>query len=330
MMPMMPPAHSSLFNVSIKPREPPPFSGDKGQDVVAWLHQVDDYLEFVQPDERQAVAYIILLLHGNARIWWEAEYVARGHHRPDSVLELKLLLRTAFESPVREQRARSELLNLQQRTGENASTYMARTRALLHKVPGYDEKTALQQWLLGLKQPYRLEAAKQFPRTMAEAELLVSRLEDAMEFAKGGRDDQAKSKPAQRGQQHQAQRSSQQQTTQKTQPQQYRGPQSGGNVLTTFRPPQYPPGLNRGSGRGGSSQPGPHRSQQAASHPAARSSGVPGGRGRGRGRHQRPRLAYIQAREDGTLVLVDEESPESVQQTDGEEPGAFRGQSSEN
>ena len=201
MGPMMPPAPSSLFNVSIKPREPPPFSGDKGQDVVAWLHQVDDYLEFVQPDERQAVAYIILLLHGNARIWWEAEYVARGHHRPNSVLELKLLLRTAFESPVREQRARSELLNLQQRTGENASTYMARTRALLHKVPGYDEKTALQQWLLGLKQPYRLEAAKQYPRTMAEAELLVSRLEDAMEFAKGGRDDPAKPKTTQRGQQ---------------------------------------------------------------------------------------------------------------------------------
>ena len=70
---------------------------------MAWLHQVDDYLEFVQPDERQAVAYIILLLHGNARIWWEAEYVARGHHRPDSVLELKLLLRSEFESPVREQ-----------------------------------------------------------------------------------------------------------------------------------------------------------------------------------------------------------------------------------
>ena len=80
-------------------------------------------------------------------------------------------------------------MSLQQRSGENASTYMARTRALLHRVPGYDEKTALQQWLLGLRQPYRLEAAKQYPRTMAEAELLVSRLEDIMEFSKGGRDD---------------------------------------------------------------------------------------------------------------------------------------------
>ena len=323
-----PPAQSSLFNVSIKPCEPPRFTGERGQDVVAWLHQVDDYLEFVQPDERQAVAYITLLLKDNARLWWEAELVARGYRRPDTVAELKLLLRTAFESPVREQRVRSELLNLQQRTGENASSYMARTRALLHKVPGYDERTALQQWILGLRQPYRLEAAKQYPKTLAEAETLVARLEDAMEFARGGRDDQAKTRQTQRGQQ---QTQKPQQTSQKNQSQyqQYRGPQAGGNVVTTFRPPQYPPGIYRGTGRGGSSQPGPHRPQQAASHPAARPSGVPGGRGRGRGRHQRPRLAYIQAREDGTLVLVDE-SPESTQQVDGEETGTFRGQSSEN
>ena len=120
------------------------FTEDKGQDIVAWLHQVDDYLEFVQADERQAVAYLILLLKDNAQLWWEAEFVTMGYRCPDTVLELKLLLQTAFESPVREQRARSELLNLQQRSGENACTYMARTRALLHKVPGYDEKTALQ------------------------------------------------------------------------------------------------------------------------------------------------------------------------------------------
>ena len=45
---------------------------------------------------------------------------------------------------------------------------MARMKALLYKVPGYDQRTALQQWLLGLKQPYRLEAAKGFPKTLAD------------------------------------------------------------------------------------------------------------------------------------------------------------------
>ena len=169
-----------------------------------------------------------------------------------------------------------------------------------------------------------MEAAKQYPKTMAEAELLVSRLEDAMEFARGGRDDQGKPKQTQRGQQPQQTQRTQQQPAQKTQQQhqQYRGPQPGGSVVTTYRPPQYPPGLYRGSGHGGSSQPGPHRPQQAASHPAVRPSNVPGGRGRGRGHHQRPRIAYTQAQEDGTLVLVDEERLEFTQQVDGEEPVA--------
>ena len=235
----------------------------------------------------------------------------------------------AFESLVHEQRARSELLNVQQWSAENASAYMARTHALLHKVPGYDEKTALQHWLLGSRQPYRLEAAKQYPKTMAEAELLVSRLEDAMEFAKGGRDDTQKAKQPKTSNdtwKQQAQKSQQQWRL----PQQQRVQAQGRNVLTTFRPPQYPLGLHRGIGRGGPSQPGQQRSQQVATHPATRSTGVPGGRGRGRGHHQRPRIAYIQAREDGTLVLVDEESPESTQQVDGEETGVFRGQSSKN
>ena len=79
----------------------------------------------MQADERQAVAYLILLLKDNVRLWWEAEFVARGYRRSDMVLELKLLLQNAFESPVHEQQAHSELLSLQRRSGENANMYMA-------------------------------------------------------------------------------------------------------------------------------------------------------------------------------------------------------------
>ena len=43
-----------------------------------------------------------------------------------------------------------------------------------------------------------------------------------------------------------------------------------------------------------------------------------------------PDWPILQVREDGALVVVDEERPESTQQVDGEETGAFRGQSSEN
>ena len=101
-------------------------------------------------------------------------------------------------------------------------------------------------------------------------------------------------------------------------------------MVTGYRP-QYPPELsNRGSGRGGPQQPGPHRGQQAASHPAAWQNDGPGGRGRGKGRQQRPRLAYLQVRDNGMLVVVDEERPKSSQQVDGNETVTFRGQSLEN
>ena len=77
---------------------------------------------------------------------------------------------------------------------------MARMKTLLTKVLGYNYKTTLQQWILGLRQPFRLEAAKAYPKTLAEAEALVCRLEDAMEFYKGGREDSSKQKMRARNQ----------------------------------------------------------------------------------------------------------------------------------
>ena len=89
------PSILSLVNLSV-------FTGEKGQDVVSWLRTVEDYLEFVTCSERQAIAYVILLLSGNARIWWDSEFLSRGNKRPESLEEFKVLLRTQFESPVRE------------------------------------------------------------------------------------------------------------------------------------------------------------------------------------------------------------------------------------
>ena len=109
------PDHDSPFAVHIKPREPPIFTGERGQDVISWLRTVKDYLEFVSCSERQAIAYMILLLAGNARVWWDAEYTSRGNNRPETVEEFKMLIRAQFESPVRETRARTELLHLSQR-----------------------------------------------------------------------------------------------------------------------------------------------------------------------------------------------------------------------
>ena len=189
----------SPFSVQIKPREPQPFSGERGQDVVSWLRTVDDYFRLVHCTEEQQIAYLILALTGNARVWWDAEMQARGDHVPNTVAEFRMLLRAQFESPMREHKARAELCKLAQRKGENASAYMARTKALLHKVPGYDMRTALHQWVVGLRAPYRLEVAKTGPKDMHEAEKLVSRLEEAFEFDKTSKNVEQAGKDASKG-----------------------------------------------------------------------------------------------------------------------------------
>ena len=71
----LPNTSNNSFSVHIKPREPPVFTGEKGQDVVSWLRTVEDYLEFVTYSESQAIAYVILLLSGNARIWWDSKFL---------------------------------------------------------------------------------------------------------------------------------------------------------------------------------------------------------------------------------------------------------------
>jgi hypothetical protein len=325
-----------LFQCTIKPRDPPHFSGEKGQDVITWLGMVDDYFAVTSPPtERQAVAYMILLLSGNARAWWQAEYQSRGYTRPDTVAELQMLLRAAFESPVREQRARTELLRLQQRSGENAATYMARTKALLTRVPGYDTKTVIQQWVLGLRQPHRYEVAKTYPRTLAEAETLVSRLEDAMEFAKSGRDDQTKQKQNKSGE---GQSQNQQK---KTWAGQGRG-RGAGNTSTSSggrgqgyqqkqgntSSSQGQGNFNRGQGSSGFQYRPPQKSVIVL-HPQNRGSGGSGQRGRGRKNQGRSRMATMAVSEE-LREMADQLDREAGQHPAGQDPDDSLNQSQGN
>ena len=81
------------------------FTGKKGQDVILWLRTVDDYFVLVNCIKSQKVVCLILLLVGNVRCWWDAEYMAKGSQRPENAEEFKMLLQAQFESPVRETRA---------------------------------------------------------------------------------------------------------------------------------------------------------------------------------------------------------------------------------
>ena len=73
----LPPPHSdvgSQFHFTVKPKEPPTFSGDRGQDVIMWLGKVNDFLALTRLPEEQSVIYTIMLLTGNARAWWQSDF----------------------------------------------------------------------------------------------------------------------------------------------------------------------------------------------------------------------------------------------------------------
>ena len=61
----------------------------------------------------------------------------------------------------------------------------------LYRVPGFEEKMALQLWIFGLRQPFPFEVAKAAPETLAKAESLVARMEDAFS-GKADSDQQSK------------------------------------------------------------------------------------------------------------------------------------------
>ena len=172
------------LSIQMRPREPPVFMGKKDQDVEVWLHQVDDYFALTQPQDDAGVAYMILLLHGFARDWWEAEFKSSGGRQPGTIAELKTLLRAAFSSPLRERKARAELRNLRQGSGEDYREYASRFKSLLSKLPpgSWTDAVAMDDWIFGLIPPYGERVMALKPKTLDEAIALMGELDIARQF----------------------------------------------------------------------------------------------------------------------------------------------------
>ena len=107
------------------------FTGKKEQDVEIWLHVVEDFFALTKPSEEDGVAYLVLMLQGFARDWWEAEVASHHGRHPATIAEMKMLLKDAFSSPLRERRARAEIRNLRQGQSEDYREYAARYKSLL-------------------------------------------------------------------------------------------------------------------------------------------------------------------------------------------------------
>ena len=179
------------LQIQMRPKEPPAFSGKKDQDVEIWLHQVDDYFALTKPTDADGVAYLVLMLQGFARDWWEAEIKAAHGRYPATIEEMKMLLRAAFSSPLRERKARAEIRNLRQGQGEDYREYAARFKSLLARLPpgSYSDAIAMDDWIFGLTPPYGERVMALKPKTLNEAIATMGEPDIAHQFCRrdGGR-----------------------------------------------------------------------------------------------------------------------------------------------
>ena len=174
------------LQIQMKPNEPPTFTGRKDQDVDIWLHQVEDYFALTKPNDEDGVAYLVLKLSHFARDWWEAEVKAHRRAQPATIEEMKMLLREAFSSPLRERHARAEIRNLRQKPGEDYREYASRFKSLLARLPAgsYSDAIAMDNWIFGLNPPYRERVMALKPKTLQEAISIMGELDIAHQFCR--------------------------------------------------------------------------------------------------------------------------------------------------
>ena len=174
------------LQIQMKPKEPPMFTGRKDQDVDIWLHQVEDYFALTKPSDDDGVAYLVLMLSGFARDWWEAEVKAHHGRQPATIEEMKMLLRAAFSSPLRERHTRAEIRNLRQKQGEDYREYASRFKSLLVRLPAgsYSDAIAMDDWIFGLNPPYGERVMALKPKTLQEAISIMGELDIAHQFCR--------------------------------------------------------------------------------------------------------------------------------------------------
>ena len=174
------------LQIQMKPKEPPMFTGRKDQDVDIWLHQVEDYFALTKPSDDDGVAYLVLMLSGFARDWWEAEVKAHHGRQPATIEEMKMLLRAAFSSPLRERHACAEIRNLRQKQGEDYREYASRFKSLLARLPAgsYSDAIAMDDWIFGLNPPYGERVMALKPKTLQEAISIMGELDIAHQFCR--------------------------------------------------------------------------------------------------------------------------------------------------
>ena len=289
-----------MFNVHIKPRDPPTFSGRTQDDPEVWVGQVSNFFRLVGGPPQKQVAYASTLLQGTAQTWWQRKVRAWEDPKDWATFADQLICR--FKNTSKADAAMAALMNIKQRKEESTHDFICRFEAEMDKVEAYNESWLLKMFIWGLPQDQAVLVSQGRPKRLSQAFQLARDAALAAQMARRpGTSGRAEGSTSQKGQGRGQGKSlgqpsgTGQSSAPNTQYQAQRGNvQQGGNI--------------RGRGQAGRPAVPPQPAVIVRQPPQHRASGS-GQRGRGQGNQRRPRAAAMAAHVDqGTAGPGDQEA----------------------
>ena len=158
---------SGIFDVQIKPKDPPAFSGRTSEDPEIWVGQVSNFFRLVGGPPRKQVAYASTLLTGMAQTWWQRKIKAGEEPQDWSTFAAQLIGR--FQNTCKADAAMANLMNIKQKKEESTHDFICRFESELDKVETYDETWVLKMFIWGLPSDQAVLVSQGRPKTLSKA-----------------------------------------------------------------------------------------------------------------------------------------------------------------
>jgi hypothetical protein len=161
-------------------KAPMPGKFNGSRDAIAvenWIGDVDQYFKFTKMPVDKEFDFAILLLEGNAKVWWRRYAMIKKDDAPASWEELQEAIRDYFVPAGAYVQARSRLYYLRQ-TG-SVQSYIEEFQEIRMVVGNVSEPEALDKFVRGLRLPVEEHVRIHNPQTVDRAMELALNYEDA-------------------------------------------------------------------------------------------------------------------------------------------------------
>lgn len=173
---------AAFGNVQWRPKEPPIFAGRLSDDVVQWFRIVKDYLHFMGGTAEMHVSYIVTLLTGAARDYWDNYVNSVDGVRPATVRGMEALFVDRFGHASRHKENLHKMLTMRQGK-QNVREFAREFENACGKLSSYDDSWAMQIFTWALQRDIALQVSMAEPVTLAEAIQKAENVDMAMRYA---------------------------------------------------------------------------------------------------------------------------------------------------